>query len=72
MADMLNVSGAKAEVLVCEDVIDLEIEAKYALDPGNSSELRRNRDMSVDIPSLVARVHAMLSDSCRAPEVNPL
>ena len=72
MADMLNVSGAKAEVLVCEDVIDLDIEAKYALDPGNSSELRRNRDMSVDIPSLVARVHAMLSDSCRASEVNPL
>jgi len=60
MADMINVSGAKAEVLVCEDVVDANFEAQYAHDPGTSSELRRNRDMTVDIAALLDKVREML------------
>jgi capsular polysaccharide biosynthesis protein len=61
MVDMLNVSGAHARSMVCEDVFDAEYETRVAPDPATNAEVRRNRDMTADVDKLVGEVESMLA-----------
>jgi hypothetical protein len=53
MVDMINVGGGRARSLVCEDVVDEAFEAAHHHDPQLAQELRRNRDMRVDVDQLL-------------------
>lgn len=53
MVDMINVGGGRARSLVCEDVVDEAFEAAHHHDPLLAQELRRNRDMRVDVDQLL-------------------
>jgi len=61
MADMVNVSGGVAEVLLCEDVIDSDFEESIADNKEFADEVRRNRDMVVNIDSLLEKINQMLA-----------
>jgi hypothetical protein len=60
MADMVTVAGGTARVLVCEDVIDEALEATHLVDGQVHPEMRRNRDMHVDVQQLLGLVQEML------------
>jgi capsular polysaccharide biosynthesis protein len=59
MVDMINVGGGLARAIVCEDVIDAEIEAASP-DAIHLKELRRSRDMIANTGEVAAMVAAML------------
>ncbi len=59
MVDMINVAGGRARALVCEDVVDEAFEAAHAQDPALAQEMRRNRDMRVDVAALLRTLHEL-------------
>ncbi len=59
MVDMINVGGGRARSLVCEDVVDEAFEAAHHHDPLLAQELRRNRDMRVDVDQLLRTLHEL-------------
>jgi hypothetical protein len=66
MADMIRVTGAAAEVLLCADDIDPAFEAQHTVDGVVDPEIRRSRDMRADIPALLDMVRGMLARKGRA------
>lgn len=72
MVDMINIAAGRAEVMVCEDVVREDVESEYAGNAEILNELKRNRDMVVNVDALRARVTALIeglalpdSGSCR-------
>jgi capsular polysaccharide biosynthesis protein len=60
MVDLVNTGGGQGRVLVCDDVFDAAYEAPFAGDAALAAEVRRNRDMRVDVPSLLRLTREML------------
>jgi Glycosyltransferase 61 len=71
MVDMISVSGGIARSIVCEDVIDAEVEAA-SRDANHLQELRRSRDMLANISEVVKVVTEMLDENASGKLVSPL
>jgi len=61
MVDMVNVSGGAACSIVCNDVIDIEYEAQNMIGNEVEPEVRRNRDMLVDVNAVVAEAIKLIA-----------
>ena len=59
MVDMLTVAGHRAAKLVCKDNIDLAYEKDFIVDGVVEPEIRRSRDMLVDINALLEGVRQL-------------
>lgn len=60
MADMLTQAGHYADTLVCQDVIDSEYESAHIQNGVVDAEIRRSRDMLVNISALTNKLTATL------------
>lgn len=57
--DLLIAAGHISEIMICKDFFDSEWEMKTAKDESHLREIKRNRDMIVNIPDLIDTIHRL-------------